>query len=446
MSSYRRLLLILVVTTAFLVSTHFGLMNIFSRNNLKVSQAQASNSSYWKQKDIIVTMWNSAELETSQYATIAREKYNLILMNNSLEKLDVANKNGIKGIFGHGLISPASLHDPIKRKELDELIDKAKRNRALEAYYIADEPSAKQFSDYAELVDYLHKKDPSRLAYINLLPTYASEIQLGVSADSSNSTKVKYPRQLHGIGLNNKTVLAYLKHLRQFVSTVKPDLISYDHYHLFKNGDSQQYFLNLALISQVARESNLPFMNIIQAGRYIKDWRLPTAKEVRFQVYTTLAYGGRGISYFTYWGSEADEGIYRNGKPSLLAQSVADLNAEIHNMSPTLMSLESQGVYHTKSLPLGGEEMSKNSPVKVLSNGEFVVGMFGKGKKTSAFMIANRSFKSKQKAELTVGIVGGKLQELDRKTGKWLQIANLSVTRKFKITLDAGDGRLFRVI
>jgi hypothetical protein len=430
----------------FLFSMNLENIKDFSWDNIKVANAQNTHSSNWKQKEIIVTAWNGAEPEISIHQGMALEKYNLILIDNVVEKLDLAEKNNLRGMFRHGLIDPASLHDPNKRKQLDRLIDKVKKHRALEAYYIKDEPSAGEFGKYAELVAYLHKKDPARLAYINLLPIYASETQLGILSNTFDKTKIKYPAHLHGVGLEDKNILVYLEHLRRFITIVKPDLISYDHYNLFESGDGQQYFLNLALISQVAKEAKIPFMNYVQAGKYLKDWRLPTAKEIRFQVYTTLAYGGKGISYFTYWGSEAEGGLYRDGKQSRLAIDVGAINSEIHKLSPALISLNSKGVYHTEPLPLGGEKIPNDSPVKILSKGEFVLGLFGKAKKTTTFMIANRNSKDKQKAEIQVNIAGKRLQELDRKTGKWIKVVNLSLARKIKLTLEPADGRLFRVI
>ena len=62
------------------------------------------------------------------------------------------------------------------------------------------------------------------------------------------------PTNFAGVGTDDKTVLRYREHLKQFVETVKPDLISYDHYHFLKPDkdgqpvDGKQYFLNLALI------------------------------------------------------------------------------------------------------------------------------------------------------------------------------------------------------
>jgi hypothetical protein len=446
MNTHRVTFSLLLAIVVFIFSINLENIKDFTYDNIKVANAQNTRNSNWKQKEIIVTAWNITEPKSSTYKGIALEKYNLILIDNIVEKLDLAEKNNLRGMFRHGLISPSSLHDPTKLKELDRLIDKVKKYRALEAYYIKDEPTAGEFGEYAELVAYLHKKDPARLAYINLLPIYASEAQLGVLPNTFDRTKIKCPTHLQGVGLEDKNILVYLEHLRRFITIVKPDLISYDHYHFFESGDGQQYFLNLALISQVAQEAKIPFMNYIQAGKYLKDWRLPTAEEIRFQVYTTLAYGGKGISYFTYWGSEADGGLYRDGKQSRLARDVGAINSEIRKLSPTLISLNSKGIYHTEPLPLGGERIPNDSPVKILSKGEFVVGLFGKDKKATTFMIANRNRKDKQKAEIQVNIAGKRLQELDRKTGKWRRVVNLSLARKIKLTLEAGDGRLFRVI
>ena len=50
-----------------------------------------------------------------------------------------------------------------------------------------------------------------------------------------------------------------------WAAVVKPGLISYDHYQFTTNGDSADYFLNLAMIRRAAQEAGLPFLNIVQA-------------------------------------------------------------------------------------------------------------------------------------------------------------------------------------
>jgi hypothetical protein len=453
MNNYRKTLLIFLMVAAFLIASNLGLISNTEWFMPEVSNAKNTNGVRWQQKEFMLTMWNATEPGTADYAQIAREKYNVIPvnynalpLNDSVERLEVAKKNGLKVILGNELINPANLHDVEKRKKLDSLIEKVKKYDSLEGYFIIDEPIARNLSKYVELVSYLRKKDPGRLIYMNILPHFAVNEGHGISVNRSGKKKLNYPSHLHGVGVDNKTVITYMAYLRQFVDTIKPDFISYDYYHLFEKKDGDEYFLNLALVSQVAKEAGKPFLNIIQAGRYLKEWRLPTEQEVRFQVYTTLAYGGRGISYFTYWGRASEEGLYRDGKPSALVKSVGAINSEIRNLGPTLMSLNSQGVYHTSPLPFGGEEIPSNSPVKILSKSEVVLGLFGKGKSTNTFLISNRNYRSRQKADIKVGIAGMRIQELNRKTGKWIPFKILSSARIISVNLEPGDGRLFRVM
>lgn len=168
---------------------------------------------------------------------------------------------------------------------------------------------------------------------------------------------------------------------------------------------------------------------------------------MRFLVFTTLAYGGRGISYFTYWGPPAYNGLYQDGKPAPLLGPVVALNKEINRFGPTLMQLESTAVYQTAPLPYGAEAIPANAPVRITSPGEFVLGLFAnaKAKRPTAFMIVNRDYHHDSEATVKVGLLGRKLQELDRKTGQWVAFESLSANRMVKIKLAPGDGRLFRV-
>src|SRR5262249_47734902 len=159
--------------------------------------------------------------------------------------------------------------------------------------------------------------------------------------------------------------------------------------------------------------------NVVQASTAEKVWRLPDAREVRFLAFTTLAYGGRGISYFLYWGPKESGGLYQDGRPTPLARDVASLNAEIARFGPVLLTLESTGVSHTAPLPHGTEAVPASAPVQITGGGEFVLGLFGKDGKTTAFLVVNRSYKREAEASLKVALPGTKLHELDRKAGRW---------------------------
>ena len=83
-------------------------------------------------------------------------------------------------------------------------------------------------------------------------------------------------------------------------------------------------------------------------------------------------------------------------------------------------------------------------PVRFTGSGEFVLGLFGKNGKTTAFMVVNRSYQQIAEAAVKVEIPGSKLQELDRTTGKWSDGQVLEANREVKIKLGPGDGGLFR--
>lgn len=402
----------------------------------------------WTQKQFLITFWCPPPATDENLARVAAEGFNLTW--TPVEGLDVAARHGLRAMLTSDLLNPATLDDPAKLAQLDALIDRVKHHPAMEVYFLTDEPGAGAFPGLGKLVAHLRARDPAHLAYINLFPTYANEQQLGVSADAAERAKVSYPTNFAGVGTDNKTVLRYREHLRQFIETVQPDLLSYDHYHFLKEADGREkdgkeYFLNLGLIRRAALDASRPFLNIIQADTIEKSWRLPNASEMRWLVFTTMAYGGRGISYFTYWGPPAYNGLYVDGKPMPLLKAVTALNLEIVKLGPVLMELDSLGVYHTDPLPYGTEAMPAQAPVQIQGDGQFVLGLFGKDSRPTAFMIVNRNYEQESEATVTVSLLGRKLQELDRATGKWVRSQTLSGKRAVKIKLAPGDGRLFRV-
>ena len=430
------------------MNQHWLIASLLIASICAPGSGQASqNARPWAQKEFIITFWFSPPATDEALARVVAEGFNLT--GTSEAGLDAVARHRLRAMLIDNLIKPEVLDDPAKRQQLDALIDRVKNHPALEAYFLDDEPGAKAFRGLGKLIAYLKERDPAHLAYINLFPTYANEQQLGVSADAAERARVGYPLNFAGVGTDDQTVLRYREHLKQFVETVKPELLSYDHYHFLKPDkagkpvDGQQYFLNLALIRMAAQEANKPFLNTIQAGVNLDSWRLPSPSEMRWLVFTTMAYGGRGISYFTYW--EFHGGLYVGGKPSPLVKPVAALNAEIAKFGPALLELESVGVYHTAPLPYGAEVIPATAPVQLVGEGEFVLGLFGKSGRATAFMIVNREYRQASEATVKVALPGRKLQELDRKTGKWTAGETLGASRTVKVKLDPGDGRLFRV-
>jgi hypothetical protein len=380
-----------------------------------------AGDSPWKQDRLLVTFWCPPPANDTHLAAVAADGYNVT--GTPEAGLDVARRHGLAAMLQDELLNPEVLDDPARRARLDALIDRVKGHPALLAYYLTDEPGAGAFAGWGRLVEYLRRRDPAHFAYINLFPTYANNAQLGTAGD---------------------TETAYREHLRRFVATVKPELISYDHYHFFQGRDGDQYFLNLAMIREAARDAGVPFLNIIQACTIEKVWRLVNPDELRFLVYTTLAYGGRGISYFLHWGPVSYGGLYQDGVRMPLADAVAGLNREINALSPPLMKLRSLGVYHSAPLPRGAQPVPDSSPVRPGADVPCVLGLFGTGTRPTAFLLANGRYDRETVVPLRFADEIRRLEEFDRRTGRWGSVDGWRRGQPWDAGLRPGDGRLFR--
>jgi hypothetical protein len=384
----------------------------------------------WQIGTPIVTYWAGPAMTDAVAQQMKDGGFNLVWCGE--KDFDLVARHDLRGMLTDGLISPASLDDPAKKAQLDALIDRVKGHPALEAYFITDEPNASTFPSWGKLIAYLRERDPAHLAYLNLFPTYASNEQLGTKGD---------------------TVTAYREHLRQYVEIVKPALISYDHYHFATGGgDGDQYFLNLGMIREAALEAKVPFLNIVQAATWTPSMRVPTREEMRFLIYTTLAYGGQGISYYVYcWPGHTGAIANPDGTPTVIYHALKVLNREFVAIASQLQPLKSLGAYHTGMMPLGGQPLPANCafrfdpPVEPMAYKPpekmrgIVLGLFGAGRRPSAAVVVNLDYTK----DRTVTIVGpGPLEVFDARTGRWVRSRRGD---KAALHLLPGGGKLVRV-
>lgn len=388
----------------------------------------------WKVGTPIVTYWCGPAMTDAVAKQMADGGWNVVWCGEG--DLNTAHRHGLRGQLTHPLLAPASLDDPKKREQLDALIARVRQHPALYAYYIIDEPNASQFAALGKLVAYLRERDPAHVAYINLFPTYATNKQLGNQGD---------------------VVTAYQAHLRQFVDQVKPALISYDHYQFALAGDNGQYFLNLALIRRAALDAGLPFLNIVQACTWAPTvMRVPTGDEMRYLVYTTLAYGAQGISYYIYTCANHVGGIANaDGTPTPLYHALKPLNRNFVAIARELQPLRSLGVYHAGMMPQGAEPLPKDAaftfdpavPSMAYKAPERVkgalLGCFGSPDKTGASAATHALVVALDyKAEMTLGVRGpGPLEIFDAATGQWLSAGGA----RAELRLPGGGGKLVRV-
>lgn len=402
---------------------------------------ESAPESEWSLGAPIVTYWAGPgadkALTDQQAAQVRAGGWNLGWARSAAD-LDIWHRHGLRAML---VIGTPKLDDPAQAKAFDELIAQVRSHPALYAYHLVDEPGAGAFPGLGKLVSYLRQRDPTHLAYINLFPTYASEAQLQVSADAAERAKVGYPQDFAGIHTDDKTALRYREHLRQFITTVKPALISYDHYHFLKNSDGAQYFLNLALIRKAALEAKLPFLNIIQAcDSPAEGWRGPGEHEVRWLTFTSLAYGAQGISHFRY-----DTGFWKDPRdqaaPLPLYWAVSRINRDFLAMATELQPLASLGAYHCGKLPLGGQPLpAKSAFVPEPPTQKLLLGYFGEsaGRPTHV-VVVNLDYK---KTTMTVLTGPGPMELFHAPTRTWPE---KSENRQIKLDLAPGGGALIRL-
>jgi DUF1680 family protein len=382
----------------------------------------------WKVSTPIVTYWAGPPLTDSVAKQMAEGGFNLAWCSE--QQLDVAQRHGLRAMLTDGLLAPATLDQPAQREKLDALIARVRKHPGLYCYFITDEPSAPAFPALGKLVAYLRERDPGHMAYINLFPTYANNQQLGTQGD---------------------TVGAYREHIRQYLDVVKPSLVSWDHYQLAVAGDNDQYFLNLSLIRQACQQAGVPFLHIVQACTWTPSMRVPTGDEMRYLVYSTLAYGAQGISYYVYCHPGHTGGIaLPDGTPTPIYHALKTLNREFVAIAGQLQPLRSLGVYHCGMTPPGTEPPPKDAafrldppvapmPQKKLDRVKgILLGFFGSGGKPTHALVVNMDYGAAAVATL---VGSGNLEVFDATRGTWSPVSG----NRTGLQLPQGGGRLLRL-
>jgi hypothetical protein len=412
----------------------------------------------------IVTMWCPPPADEATMGILKRDGYTLVSVGQLkfdigedpdgavwspeeyIKRLDIAQKYGLKVQIISRLFKVENLNNPSNLALISELIEKIKNHPALDSYFLTDEPGISEMSGWQSLYNYIKQIDPNHPGYINILPVYAAAKTLGVESPLSLNDPDWYSESLYASNPNSITIGNYNAYLKSYIEKVFPKLISYDNYNFNKKGkDRPDYFLNLALVRNAAVKTGIPFLNIVQACTIMPEWRVLNKNEIRWLAYTTMVYGGRGISWFLYWGPTSYGGLYQDGKRMLVADFVASVNNEISILGPELIQLNSSAVYQTSPLPIGTLSIPDNSPVKIKA-GQFILGFFANTLTKNAFMVVNRDYKNSATAQLVLNYGNATLFRFNMASAKWIEEQKIQNGSILLVPLQQSEGALFKVI
>ncbi len=316
----------------------------------------------------IISAWCGPEGNLERYKEYADAGFNLVLGGDAA----LAKQAGIKAIVGDGQLFALKPSDPGFETNVAAVVQKYSKDPTMVGFFLADEPGVPRFADLGAVSQAIRKANPRYIPYINLLPSYASLDALGAGS--------------------------YQEHIDRFIETVKPPLVSWDHYALLDNLTTRpEYFADLGTVSKACREAGIPFVQIICCvphGMY----RPQDEADIRWQAYTTLAYGAKGILWFTYttppndgWGY-FDAMLNAKGERTARYGYVQRVNRKMKALAPLLVTLDGVRVVHTDPPPPAGAGMDDQFPVGSVKGGQATIGLLQDAGKKEYLFVVNRHF------------------------------------------------------
>jgi hypothetical protein len=287
-----------------------------------------------------------------------------------VEELDKVRDAGLACIVSRtpleAMIDKPATTDAEIRDAVAALAARIGSHPAALGVYLRDEPSAAQMPMIGRIAAELMKAMPAKLPYVNLFPNYASRQQLGTDT--------------------------YEAHLRAYLKFVKLPYLSWDNYSLTDGEMQQSFYDNLDIVRKLTIEAKIPFWNCVLATALFR-YMEPSDATFNLQAYATLAYGGRGIQYFTYF--TPDNGNYRLAAVDLYGNRTATwdamrrINNQIHALATTMLKLHSTGVYHWPVSTAAGTPLLKD----IKTGAKLLVGEFADSNGRPYVMLVNKSLK-----------------------------------------------------
>lgn len=342
-------------------------------------------------------------------------------------------KHGINAAVKDGIVEELYYQETLPTQaEVDEcvlkLVERYGKYSNVKEWILCDEPSANKFEILSMFVNAIHRIDPERKAYINLLPTYASPEQLGTAT--------------------------YEEYLDRFCTEVKPDYICYDNYDFLgdEGTTSQrgQFFLNLEYAWAAGQKHGIETRIIVQLIQHIS-YSNVSASEIAWQANASLLYGMKSLSYFTYWQPDAPEYtatsmVTKDGIVTQHYAQVRDENKITRVLGSALYETETERVYRVGDDRLiGVADYPEDAKLGAGSGKNSLIAFY----KNGWFMVMN-SEPTKADAESYLTIDGelAKYQWLNPETSTWEALSGCSYVKeeigKLTFTLPAGRAVLVR--
>lgn len=313
---------------------------------------------------------------------------------------------------------------------IESYVNHYKDNPALLGYNLVDEPFADVFPKLKAVSDKIKAIDPNHMVYTNLY---------GVCDDC----------QHYYSGTNDPVNGGYQNYVTSWLAT-NPDMISFDSYpYLSTRFDEKPYYQSLEYFREQSLLNGTDLWAYIQSMSYdYFDMVEPSESQLKFQVYSTLAYGAKGYVYFTYYTPAGmDNGlILPNGTKNDTYDYAKAVNGEVLKLGSTLLTLTSKDVYHTGGVPPFATALPASyfwQPSGTAPHMPMIVSRFENEDGKQFVMIVNKDLENAHTQTFTLSNLPAAVKEVSKTTG--LEVAtNYNVANgTFSADFAPGEGRLF---
>ena len=318
---------------------------------------------------------------------------------------------------------------------------------ALAGIFLYDEPGKSLFPTLQFAKEEVERVFAGEeLPYVNAWPSYAS------------------PRNALEAPSYEDYLNFYLDEERYPGSAVAPPFLSFDHYPLLADEKTTaDYFYNHAVIRRFALRFGVPSWGFVQSmgfdgrGIGLAPRRSPDEAEIFWQINVALAYGVKGIQYFTYWTPDNGDGIKfgnalitRAGQRTALYNYSQRANDYLGAVGGQLLPLVSEAVVHfgERRLPRGTTAFRPDAFVRAMAGSPAILSRFRNPTATNEryLLVTNRSPNAGAQTRLTISDLVQSVEAFDPATGAYTAVPiRATQPRYLSVRTGPGRARLYRL-
>ncbi len=363
----------------------------------------------------------------------------MITIYGDQKELDWCEKYGMKTIiYRHNGIDKYIYNsgEADMKQNLINMVNTYKDHPTFYAFQVTDEPSKRVYDNYAKVYKTLKNIAPEVPIYTNFFPSWSQ------------------PNQ-HGFTDYEEYVETFCK---LFAGDKKSQPFIYDNYRnkdlRLKPTERLASFLeNLDTVERITSKYGLDFWVTVLSSQH-DHYPEPTAADLDFQVFTSLAYGAKGIGYFitnSHQNMNFQGGPFNYlGDKTQTYYNLRELNFRVRQLAPVLEKLKFQGAYY--SLIMKDQAAFKKYPMHKKLPGKLIKDIKG-DRGNCSFLVTELK---DDKGDDWVFVVNLSLENIAHFTptlveGKTLQHFNSYTGQLFPKTyvdpwLRPGQGKLYKVV